>query len=53
MNTKPLYNKKLSREWSEWVESDSTEGSRRKEIYPIIQQWIKEISPRNIVHFSW
>jgi ubiquinone/menaquinone biosynthesis C-methylase UbiE len=44
-----LYNKKLAQEWTDWVESDNPEGSREKEIYPLIKKWAETIKPKSVV----
>jgi ubiquinone/menaquinone biosynthesis C-methylase UbiE len=44
-----LYNPKLSQQWAEWVETESAEGSRQKEIYPVISTWLEAVQPRSAV----
>lgn len=44
-----LYNPELSAQWAEWVELENTEGSRQKEIYPVIKKWLEHVKPASIV----
>lgn len=43
-----LYDPKLSQQWAQWVESESAEGSRQKEIYPVIKSWLAHAKPHSI-----
>ena len=38
-----------AREWIEYVESVDPEGSRQKEIYPLIRKWLQKIQPKIVV----
>lgn len=44
-----LYKDKLAKEWIDWVESENPEGSREKEIYPLIRKWVEINNARIIV----
>jgi ubiquinone/menaquinone biosynthesis C-methylase UbiE len=44
-----LYDKKLAKEWIDWIETENPEGSREKEIYPFIKKWMKTIKPKSVV----
>jgi ubiquinone/menaquinone biosynthesis C-methylase UbiE len=43
------YNKKLAKEWIDWVEAPDPEGTREKEIFPYIRKWLKEFDLKTIV----
>ena len=44
-----LYNESLAKEWINWVEESNPKGTREKEIFPFIQNWIKRINPNSLV----
>lgn len=50
-NSEPtgIYSGRLAEEWIEWVESSNPLGGREKEIYPIIQIWLKKNHPKKLV----
>jgi ubiquinone/menaquinone biosynthesis C-methylase UbiE len=43
-----LYDKVLSNEWIDWVETYNPQGTREQEIFPYIQKWLKEFKPEII-----
>ncbi|MFH1650101.1 MAG: class I SAM-dependent methyltransferase [Candidatus Woesearchaeota archaeon] len=43
-----MYNKKLSDEWVEWVETPNSEGTRETEIFPFIKKWLNNIKPEAV-----
>lgn len=43
-----LYNPQLAAQWADWVELENTEGSRQKEIYPVIKTWMTSAKPQSI-----
>jgi ubiquinone/menaquinone biosynthesis C-methylase UbiE len=46
---KPLYGKKLSQEWAEWVEKSDPDGTREAEIFPFVEKWLTENNPKIIL----
>jgi len=51
LNPRPsqeLYNPQLAAQWAEWVELENTEGSRQKEIYPVINSWLASVKPHSV-----
>ena len=43
---KELYNKILANEWIDWVETSNPNGTREKEIFPFIKNWIEKLKPK-------
>ena len=46
---KILYNEILGNEWIDWVEEPNPAGSREKEIYPLIEKWLKKTKPAILI----
>jgi ubiquinone/menaquinone biosynthesis C-methylase UbiE len=44
-----LYRDQLAGEWSEWVEAPNPEGSREKELFPEIRNWLARVNPKNLL----
>ncbi len=40
------YNKNLSNEWIDWVETSNSNGTREKEIFPYIKKWLIKNKPK-------
>lgn len=47
-SSQKLYDPQLSAQWAEWVELENTEGSRQKEIYPVIKDWLANTKLQSI-----
>ncbi len=44
-----MYNEKLSDEWSSWVEGLNPNGTREREIFPFIKNWLDELTPSHLI----
>jgi len=44
-----LYNKSLANEWIDWVETSNPQGTREKEIFPLIREWFGKLKPKTLV----
>ena len=41
--------KKLAKEWIDWVENSNPSGGREKEIYPVIIKWLRKVKPKVVI----
>jgi len=43
-----MYNKELSEEWIDWVETPNPDGTRESEIFPYIKKWLNKNKPQDL-----
>lgn len=47
-----MYNKQLSEEWIDWVETPNPNGTRESEIFPLIGSWLAKHKPGELVEIG-
>jgi ubiquinone/menaquinone biosynthesis C-methylase UbiE len=43
------YDRKLANEWMKWVEEPNPDGTREREMFPLIRKWVEKLKPKVMV----